>query len=60
MRARRLVQTCESYLRAHQRARLGAVENLHAEYAVSARGLESRRAAAAAKPKAFLGDLGYV
>ncbi len=56
---RLLVQTYESYLRADQRARLAAFENLHAKYAVTAEDIEQRRDAAAAKLKGFLRELGY-
>lgn len=59
MRARRLVQTYESYLRADQRMCLAAVENLHAKYAVTAEDIEKQRDAATAKVKGFLGRLGY-
>ena len=56
---RLLVQTYEGYLRADQRACLAALENLHAKYAVTAREIESRRDAAAARLKGFLVELGY-
>jgi type I restriction enzyme M protein len=56
---RLLVQTYESYLRADQRACLTALENLHRKYAVTAREIEARRVAAAAKLKEFLVELGY-
>ncbi len=56
---RLLVQTYEGYLRADQRACLAALENLHAKYAVTAKDIEQRRDAAAAKLKGFLGELGY-
>jgi type I restriction enzyme M protein len=54
-----LVQTYEGYLRADQRACLAALENLHAKYAVTAKTIEAKRDAEAAKLKAFLGELGY-
>jgi len=54
-----LVQTYEGYLRADQRAALAALENLHAKYAVTARTIETKRDAAAAKLKKFLQDLRY-
>jgi type I restriction enzyme M protein len=55
-----LVQTYESYLRADQRVCLMTLENLHAKYAVTAKDIEARRDAAAAKLKGFLAELGYV
>ncbi len=57
---RLLVQTYESYLRADQRACLEALENIHAKYATTATDIEQRRAAATAKLKGFLAELGYV
>ncbi len=54
-----LVQTYEGYLRADQRACLAALENLHAKYAVTAKVIESKRDAEAAKLKKFLVELGY-
>ncbi len=54
-----LIQTHESYLRADQRACLGALENLHAKYAVTAKAIEAKRDAEAAKLKNFLAELGY-
>jgi type I restriction enzyme M protein len=56
---RMLVQTYEGYLRADQRAALAALENLHAKYAVTAKTIEARRDAEAAKLKTFLQELGY-
>lgn len=56
---RLLVQTYEGYLRTDQRACLAALENLHGKYAVTAREIEARRDAAAARLKGFLGELGY-
>ena len=56
---RLLVQTYESYLHADQRACLAALENLHGKYAVTAKGIEKRRDAAAARLEGFLGELGY-
>ena len=56
---RLLVQTYEGYLRADQRACLAALENLHAKYAVTAKIIEAKRDAEAAKLKAFLSELGY-
>jgi type I restriction enzyme M protein len=54
-----LIETYESYLRADQRACLAALENLHAKYAVTAKAIEAKRDAAAAKLKTFLEELGY-
>lgn len=56
---RLLVQTYEGYLRADQRACLAALENLHAKYAVTAKAIEDKRDAEAAKLKRFLAELGY-
>jgi type I restriction enzyme M protein len=56
---RLLVQTYEGYLRADQRACLAALENLHAKYAVTAKAIEDKRDAEAAKLKSFLSELGY-
>jgi len=56
---RLLVQTYEGYLRADQRACLAAQENLHAKYAVTAKVIEAKRDAEAAKLKGFLMELGY-
>ncbi len=56
---RLLVQTYEAYLRADQRACLAALENLHAKYAVTAKDIEAKRDAEAAKLKRFLVELGY-
>ena len=56
---RLLVQTYEGYLRADQRACLAALENLHAKYAVTAKAIEAKRDAEAAKLKTFLAELGY-
>ena len=56
---RLLVQTYEGYLRADQRACLAALENLHRKYAVTAKEIEARRDAAAARLKGFLVELGY-
>lgn len=55
-----LVQTYKSYLRADQRSCLSALENLHTKYAVTAKEIEGRRDAVAARLKDFLGRLGYV
>lgn len=54
-----LVQTYEGYLRADQRACLAGLENLNRKYAVTAKEIEARRDAAAAKLKVFLMELGY-
>lgn len=54
-----LVQTYEGYLRADQRACLAELENLHAKYAVTAKAIEAKRDAEAAKLKKFLEELGY-
>ena len=56
---RLLMQTYEGYLRSDQRACLAALENLHRKYAMTAREIEDRRDAAAAKLKGFLVELGY-
>jgi len=56
---RLLVQTYEGYLRADQRACLAALENLHEKYAVTAKVIESKRDAEAAKLQKFLAELGY-
>ena len=54
-----LIATYTSYLRADQRDCLGAIENLHAKYAVTARAIESARHATAAQLKKFMQELGY-
>ena len=54
-----LIQTYEGYLRADQRACTAALENLHAKYAVTAKAIETKRDAEAAKLKQFLVELGY-
>lgn len=54
-----LVQTFETYLRADQRVCLGALENLHSKYAVTAEAIERKRDEAAAKLKGYLKELGY-
>jgi type I restriction enzyme M protein len=56
---RELRRIYEEYLRADQRACLAALENLHAKYAVTAKSLEEKRAAATAKLHGFLQELGY-
>jgi type I restriction enzyme M protein len=56
---RLLVQTYEGYLRADQRACLGALENLHSKYAVTAKEIEAKRAEATGKLAGFLVELGY-
>ena len=56
---RLLVLTYEGYLRADQRSCLAAVENMHAKYAVTAKAIETKRDAEAAKLKTFLVELGY-
>jgi type I restriction enzyme M protein len=56
---RLLVQTYDGYLRADQRACLAALENIHAKYAVTAKTIEAKRDAEAAKLKKFLVELGY-
>ncbi len=50
---RLLVQTYEGYLRADQRACTAAVENLYAKYAVTAKTIEGKREAEAARLKKF-------
>lgn len=54
-----LIQTYHGYLRADQRACTAALENLHAKYAVTAKAIEAKRDAEAAKLKRFLVELGY-
>lgn len=54
-----LIQTYEGYLRADQRACLAELENLHAKYAVTAKAIEAKRDAEAAKLRRFLAELGY-
>lgn len=56
---RLLLQTYEGYLRADQRACLAALENLHAKYAVTAKAIEVKRDAEAAKLTTFLMEMGY-
>ncbi len=56
---RLLIQTYDGYLRADQRACTAALENLHAKYAATAKAIEAKRDAEAAKLKAFLAELGY-
>jgi len=56
---RLLVRTYEGYLRADQRACAAALENLHGKYAITAKAIEAKRDAEAAKLKAFLVVLGY-
>jgi len=56
---RLLRDTYESYLRAHQRACLAALENLHDKYAVTLKEIEARRDAASARLHEFLRELGY-
>jgi len=54
-----LAQTYESYLRAHQRACLAALERIHAKYSITAQDIENRLGAAASKLRSFLAELGY-
>jgi type I restriction enzyme M protein len=54
-----LVQMYEGYLRADQRACIAALENLWSKYAMTAKEIEAKRHAEAAKLKAFLKELGY-
>jgi type I restriction enzyme M protein len=54
-----LMETYEAYLRADQRACVGAIANLWGKYAVTARTIEAQRDAASAQLKAFLVELGY-
>ncbi len=56
---RMLLETYVGYLRADQRFALAALENLYAKYAVTAKTIEARRDAEAAKLKRFLKELGY-
>jgi type I restriction enzyme M protein len=53
------IQTYGGYLRADQRACTAALESLHAKYAVTAKVIEAKRDAKAAKLKKFLKELGY-
>jgi len=54
-----LTETYDAYLRSDSRACLTALENLHAKYAVTAKAIEAKRDAEAAKLKSFLKELGY-
>ena len=54
-----MLGTYERFLRAHRRACLKALENLHAKYAVTATEIEQQRDAATAKLKHFLKEFGY-
>lgn len=54
-----LLDSYRHYLRADQRACVGAIENLWRKYAVTARQIEAERDAAAAELQAFLVELGY-
>ena len=56
---RLLVMTYESYLQAHQRACLAALEKLYVKYATTSADIEISRNTATAKLKGFLEDLGY-
>jgi len=56
---RQLIHTYDGYLHADQRACVTVLENLNAKYSVNAEVIEAGRAAAAAKLKAFLVELGY-
>ncbi len=56
---RMFIQTYEGYLRADQRACVAALENLHDKYAVTAKAIEAKRDAEAAKLEKFLTELGY-
>ena len=56
---RLLVQTYEGYLRADQTECVLALENLHTKYAVTAKAIEVRRNADAARLKTFLAELKY-
>jgi type I restriction enzyme M protein len=54
-----LLDSYRHYLRADQRACVGAIENLWRKYAVTARQIEAERDAAAAELQRFLVELGY-
>jgi type I restriction enzyme M protein len=54
-----LMETYEAYLRADQRACVGAIANLWGKYAVTEKTIEAQRDAASAQLKAFLVELGY-
>jgi type I restriction enzyme M protein len=56
---RLLIQTYEGYLRSDQRACTAALENLQEKYAVTAKAIEDKRDADAAKLKSFLSELAY-
>jgi type I restriction enzyme M protein len=54
-----LLASFQHYLRADQRACVGAIENLWRKYAVTARQIEAQRDAAAQQLQKFLVELGY-
>ena len=54
-----LFDSYRQYLRADQRACVGAIENLWGKYAVTAKQLEAERDVAAAEFRGFLVELGY-
>ncbi len=56
---RLLSNTYAAYLRADQRACIGAIENLWNKYAVTAKQIETQQNAASGKLKTFLVELGY-
>jgi type I restriction enzyme M protein len=56
---RLLLATYRAYLRADQRACVAAIESLWSKYAVTAKEIEAERAAASARLRGFLVELGY-
>jgi len=56
---RRIIDTYSDYLRADQRACLGALDNLYAKYAVDLSVVETNREKTAARLRQFLVELGY-
>ena len=56
---RLLLDAYRQYLRADQRCCVAAIENLWEKYAVTARQIETARAAATLKVNEFLLELGY-
>jgi type I restriction enzyme M protein len=55
-----LMDSYRQYLRADQRACVGAIENLWGKYAVTAKALDDAREQAVAKLAGYLAELGYV
>jgi type I restriction enzyme M protein len=56
---KQLLETYQAYLRAEQRACIGAIENLWCKYAVTAKQIDAERDAASRQLQAFLVELGY-